>query len=63
MRRSRHHRDITQADDVRREIARPLWQAGLCFWRDHDLQHDHPRCLVPEEKVSSEANFGGGWSA
>jgi len=31
MRRSRDHRDIAQANDVWREIARPLWQAGLCL--------------------------------
>src|SRR5215472_7091275 len=26
-----HHRDIAQADDVWREIARSLWQARLCL--------------------------------
>src|SRR6516162_6181275 len=31
MRRSRYHRDIAQANDVWREIARPFWQAGLCL--------------------------------
>src|SRR6516162_4055087 len=31
MRRSRYHRDIAQAHDVWREIARPLWQARLCL--------------------------------
>src|SRR5262245_6837110 len=31
MRQSRYHRDIAQADDVWREIARLLWQARLCL--------------------------------
>src|SRR5215472_18316927 len=29
--RSQYHRDIAQAHDVWREIARPLWQARLCL--------------------------------
>ena len=31
MRQSRHYRDIAQAHDVWREIARSLWQARLCL--------------------------------
>src|SRR3974377_1089341 len=45
MRQSRHHRDIAQAHDVWREIARSLWQARLCLCAEKDVY----RCPAGEQ--------------